>query len=303
MRRGFALAAVLFALTVLGVLASTAMFAALSDVRASGSGRDLVRARAAAASTLAAVIASWDPRVMDSLTVGASLDVPAPLLPGVVIEARVTRLNLDLFLVRAQAGGLEGAAIELFQVVRLDAVELPKAAVRAHSVDAVLRSRFDGVDRAPAGWICAVPGDTVPALVESPQPDSLFFRFGSRSWAEIAAWASAIAPGGDSLAVRFEPGSLDLRGGRVVGVLVVEGDLTLEAGAEVVGVVLVRGAVHLGVGGGSVYGSLVASQLIADYGFSMVGPVVVYSSCAVAASSHARAYAGGLQGLRPAVFY
>ena len=303
MKRGFALAAVLFALTVLGVLASTAMFAALGDVRSSGSGRDLVRARAAAGSALAAVIASWDPRAMDSLTVGASLDVPAPMMPGVSVAARVTRLNLGLFLVRAAVSGLQGAGIELFQVVRLDAVELPAAAVRVHSVDASLRSRFDGVDRVPPGWTCAAPSDTVPALVETAQPDSLLFRFGSRSWADLVAWASSVPPGGDSLAVRFEPGSLDLRGGRAVGVLVVGGDLTLEAGAELVGLVLVRGSVHLGVGGGSVTGSLVASQLVADTGFSMVGPVVVYSSCVVAASGHSRAPAEALKGLRPAVFY
>ena len=71
--------------------------------------------------------------------------------------------------------------------------------------------------------------------------------------------------------------------------LIVTGDLTLSAGAEIVGIVIVRGSLVLRGSGGTVVGSLVASQISAAAGFAPVRPVVEYSSCAVEAASLSRA--------------
>lgn len=302
-RRGFVLAAVLFALVVLGALGAAGLFAALQEVRAARNTQSQVRARSGAEGALAAVLAGWDVRVLNALAPGDAALVAVPTMPGVAVVAGVKRLNPLLFLVRATASAQGGAELSLVRVVRLDAIEPGAAAARVRGVAPALVGRFDGVDRPPLGWICGAGADTVPALVlQTGAPDSLFFRFGRRGWAQLASWAQAVPSGGDSLAVRYAAGDLELTGGRMLGTVVVEGDLVLRAGAQVVGLALVRGALRLEGAGGRISGSLVASQVVADSSFSGTGEVVTWSSCAAGLAAASRVAPTPLPGALSSLF-
>ena len=288
-RRGFALAAVLFALTVLASLAGTGFIVALQDTRSAQRQRDQLRTRRAAQSVIAQVLEGWDVRVHNALATGQRVPVAAPGVSGVATTAELARLSEGQFLVRAEAR-TSAARVMLAQPVRLDAIETALAALRTRALDPALTGWIDGVDRAVPGWTCAVSSDTVTAaLIQSGFADTLFYRFGRRDWSGAVGWADSVPPGGDSLPVRHAAGDLTLTGGRLLGTLLVDGDLTLQAGAEIVGLALVRGTLYFDGGGGRVTGSVVASQVVTRNGFTPAAPVAVYSSCAVLRAAFARA--------------
>ena len=302
-RHGFALAAVLFALTVLAGAAATALVVALNDNRSAQSRRDLLRARRGAQSAFAEVLASWDVLVLNALGDGERSASAVTASAGVTVTAEVRRLNYSLFLVRGDAES-PSAHVSLVQPVRLDAIETAPAALRARAVDPALSSWIDGVDHAVPGWTCTATNDTVPApLLQPGTPDSVFLRFGRRDWGELAAWADSVPPGGDSLAVQHSATSLTINGGRRLGVLVVDGDLWLAGGAQMVGLVLVRGALRFEGLGGSIRGAAVASQVISQNGFIPATPVVVFSSCAVLRSVFSRANPVPMFGIHSVVMY
>jgi len=295
--RGFVLATVLFALVVLSALASAGFFAALQALRAGRNARDQVRARAAADGVLAQAIGTWDPRTLNALAVGDSLAIPAPPLAGVTATADVVRLSSRLFLVRSQARAGEAAQAQ-WAVTSLRPLEPTRAAVRARAVDPSLLAAIDSTDRPPAGWACSAPGLAVPATQQLPgASDSALFALGPWTWASVAAWAAALPPGGDSLEVHYAPGNLIISGGKLIGTFVVEGDLTLRAGAVLVGLVLVHDTLRLEGAGGAVFGQVIASQVVAFNGYAPVPPVVQFSSCAVDLAVGSRAPSLGVPGL------
>jgi len=289
-RRGFALAGVLFALTVLGVVAATGLFAALHESRSAQQSLSVVRARQAARAAVSSVLAGWDAAALNTLAPGSAAAVVVPQTPGVTSTARVHRLGPRWFMIRGSASAAQGVSTRLDQVVRLEFIETAPAAVRTRVLDPGLAGHLDGADRAPPGWVCPATTDTVAAqLVQPGAPDEVFFQFGRRSWAEVAAWAAAAPAGGDSLPVRYAPGDLTLTAERVTGAVVVGGDLVLAAGAEIVGLALVRGVLRLDGLGGRIIGLAVASQIVTQNGFTPSGTVVDFSSCAALAAMLSRA--------------
>jgi len=304
-RRGHALALALFALVLLAALAATAFFAASRDERVARNALVALRSRNAAESALHNAIDAWDAPGLDSMTPGswrrlaAGLSIPAPSL-----TLEVQRLNDLLFLLVAADSGAGDVRQQAQAVLRLRAIETTPAAVRARSVDAALLPFVHGGDVVPAGWICTGASRVAPALDLLPgAADSLLFRFGPWGWSELAAWAAAVPSGGDSLAVRYEPADLRLVGGRFTGVLVVEGNLTLDGGAEVVGLVMVRGDLHLRAAAGRITGQVIASQVIADTVLTATMPDLSWSSCSVRAASLSRSLPEPLQGLPVAPRY
>ena len=302
-RRGFALAAVLFALTILATVAATGLFGALGDLRTAQGQRDRLRVRAAAQSAMAQVLAAWDPRVYNVLAAGDDIAAPVTPPPGVTVVAGARRLNEALFLVHAESQA-SAARIRMTLPVQLDGIETTPAALRARSVDLSLMPWIDGVDRAVPGWICPPSSDTVPAALLQPTlPDSMFFRFGRRSWSQVASWADSVPAGGDSLPVQHSRGDLTISGGRGLGVLLVDGDLVVQDGAELAGLVLVRGTLRFEGLGGRITGAAVASQVVAGVGFAPSAPVAVYSSCAVVRAALSRALPGPIFGISSVVMY
>lgn len=303
-RRGFVLAAVLFAVVLLSVLAAAGFFAAFQETRAGRNAQGSVRAREAAQAALWRTLTGWDPLVLNALAPGASLATSPTATPGITVSVRTRRLDERLFLVRARAQEANGAEQELGVVLRLLAPETAPAAVRARHVDPSLSALGSGIDAAPAGWSCSAPSDTVPAILAQPgAPDSVLFQFAPMDWAGVRAWAGSATSGGDSIELRYEPGDLTLSAGRTLGVLVVGGDLTLHNRAEVVGLILVRGTVRLDGAGGTIIGALVASQVVAVNGYSSAAPAVRYSSCAVLVASLRRALPVPLEVRPPVAFF
>jgi hypothetical protein len=301
-RRGFVLAAVLYALVLLAALSAAGFFAALQEARIGRNRAALLRVQAAAASAMSETIAGWDPLSFNAIPAGTAIAPGATSAPGVALSVEVRRLSDRLYLLRTTArdsGGGAGRTLE--QVVRLRGLDVvPRAAVRARSADSVAAAALSGADQNPAGWDCPATHDTVTALMAQPSAtDSVFYRFGDRDWASVTAWAVAVGGGSDSIEVRLAAGDLMLSGVRYLGVLIVNGNLTMSGGTEVVGIVLVRGWVRLEGAGGTVRGSVVASQLIAGQGYTPAAPAVVYSSCAVLRAGLAHAYPEGLVGFPP----
>jgi len=304
-RRGHALALTLFALVLLAVLAAAAFFAASQDERVGRNAVAAVRSRSAAESALHGAIDAWDAPRLDSMTPGAPQRLAASHpIPGSSVTLEVRRLNALLFLLLASDSGKGDVRQQAQSVVRLAAIETAPAAVRARTIDASLVPYVHGGDLAPAGWSCAAAPRVAPALDLLPgAADSVLFRFGPWGWNELAAWAAAVPPGGDSLGVRYEPADLVLTGGRFTGVLVVEGNLTLELGAEIVGLAAVRGVVHLRAPAGRIAGQVVASQVVADNAFTSPVPDFSWSSCSVLMVSRSRALPEPLSGLPVAPKY
>jgi hypothetical protein len=289
-RRGFVLVAVLLALVLLTALASGGFFEALQEARIGRNVAQDVVLRGAAESGIAATLASWDPRIDDALSVGASVRLPGASPPGITARVEVRRLDGRLLLVRSSATDAEGTSRAVELIARLVGPAPGAAALRARAADAVASARADGTDRAPPGWTCPASGAAVSALVLQPgASDSAFYRLGPMDWAGLTTWAQSMPPGGDSLGVVYQPGDTTLSGGRLTGTLVVGGDLVLRDGAQVAGLAVVRGTVKFDVGGGSVYGTVVASQVIVNQSVTPLDVVLGYSSCSTWRAALSRA--------------
>jgi hypothetical protein len=297
-RCGFVLVAVLFALVLLAALASGGFFEALQELRIGSNAAEAVALQAAAESGLVTALAAWDPRASGALGAGAVLLLPGASAPGITGAVVARRLNDRLVLFRSSVADRQGTTRTVEQIARLQGPELPRAAVRARSVDAAILARADGTDRSPEAWSCGAPTGAAPNVVlEQGASDSVFFRFGTMDWAALARWARSVPAGGDSLQVLYQPSDWALVGGRFVGTLVVEGDLVLRAGAQVIGLLLVKGSLRLEPGGASVSGSVVASQIIVDQYVTPQDIVLGYSSCSATRAALSRAVPAPLGGV------
>lgn len=298
-RRGFVLAAVLFALVLLAALTATGFFSALQELRAGANAAALVRASSSASTAILDAIAGWNPAELDSLSIGTRTAVSVTPLAGTTVRLDARRLSASLFMLTAtaSAGGLDRTVSAL---ARLRGLELGTlSAVRSRHVDVSILPRISGVNQAPAGWNCSSAGDTIASVtIQSGASDSTFLQFGDRDWAALLAWIARVPAGGDSLKARYWRGNLVMAGGHEAGLLVIEGDLVLDGGATIAGVVVVRGRLVLRGAGGVVSGAVVASQIIADASFTPSGLVVMYSSCAAEAAAISRAWPEWLPGAR-----
>lgn len=140
----------------------------------------------------------------------------------------------------------------------------------------------------------------LPPWLEDPLAGAMstYDAFGSESWASLVARATVhLAPGaiitpgpvvalaacdssvatnwGENLGAgpcaRYAPviharGSMELRGGRGQGILLVDGDLTVAHGARFDGLVIVRDDLRSGPGGGALRGAVLAADTLAVAG-------------------------------------
>jgi hypothetical protein len=122
---------------------------------------------------------------------------------------------------------------------------------------------------------------------------------GETGWAALVAAAETIGPRGlppTGSQVWFAPGDLSLPAGGPAGpvVLLVQGDLVVESGAELTGLVVVRGRLIMRGAGGTIQGSVIAGAAdLAALGRARAA--LVYSRCAVEQAAAAAAPARPLR--------
>jgi len=159
--------------------------------------------------------------------------------------------------------------------------------------------------------------DGAPSVDEdSSVGDSTFFQYGDMSWQELVAlankrltdfnyqqilpsfrpdgacdlsdirnWGDPWNPAsrcGGYFPIIYTPGSLILGTGQGQGILLVEGDLTINGGFEFYGVVIVRGALSTAGQGGHFNGAVMAANVNLDNNSVLGDALVQYSQCAKA---------------------
>jgi hypothetical protein len=134
--------------------------------------------------------------------------------------------------------------------------------------------------------------------VDAGASDSAFLALGPLPWPALRAWALA-AGTADSLTIAFHAGDMSLAGTRFTGILVVDGTLRLEGGAQVVGIVVARGGLVFGLGGGAVTGAALTDRISTVAGAEPPVSLVQFSSCAVGLAGRANARLSPLPGLPP----
>ena len=146
--------------------------------------------------------------------------------------------------------------------------------------------------------------------------DSTFFQYGDMDWQELVALANKrLAPAtyqqilpsllpsgscdlsdirnwgdprnptstcGGYFPIIYVPGTLVVNTGYGQGILLVEGDLTVNGGFEFYGVVIVRGALSTGGQGGHFNGAVMAANVNLDNNSVLGDALVQYSQCAKA---------------------
>jgi hypothetical protein len=310
-RPGFAVATALFALVVVGALAMGTLFAATYELRSGSAAIHQARAVMAAELGVEQTIATWNREWNGALARGYGRTLTLSTPEGAHLTARLTRLADELFLVASEARA-GPARRQVARVVMLDTGDpLILAALGARAVvDASASAGIDGSDRAPVAWDCPSSGAALPPFIVA--DTSALLRFGQFDWDELVEGANArtttrvsgIAPrstdeecdttdpdnwgeparsnGGVCTSyypVIHAPGDLIIDGGRGQGLLLVEGDLTLQGGFEFFGVVLVRGGLLSGPGGARVTGTVsIATQGEAE---PVLGGIAIdFSRCA-----------------------
>ena len=292
-RPGFAVATALFTLVVIGALAMGTLFAATHERRAGTDALHQARAVMAAEWGVEQVIAMWRREWNGALARGHGRTWTRATSEGARLVIGVTRLADDLFLVTSEARA-GPARRQVARAVRLDVRDPPLVAalVATGALDTTGVTAVDGLDRAPPQWDCPPPAMAIPAIAITDTASAL--RFGHFDWAALVGAAntsltvrvSDVAPrasgeecdtgvaenwgepnrsnGGPCTGyypVIHAPSDLVVDGGRGQGILIVEGNLTIQGGFEFAGAVLVRGAVIAGPGGGRILGTMsIASQ-------------------------------------------
>ncbi len=310
-RAGFAVATAVFTLVVIGALALGTLYAATHELRG---GRDAIhQARAVMAAELGIeqTIAGWSREWNGALGRGYGRSWTHATLEGAQVTISLTRLADDLFLITSEARA-GPARRHVARVVRLDVEDPPPLAalVATPATDTSASSGVDASDHPPAQWDCPAPGPALPGIAITDTITAL--RFGHFDWPTLARLANSrvtvrvtgAAPrdsdeecdttlpdnwgepnrwmGGPCTGyypVIHAASDLVIDGGRGQGVLVVEGNLTLQGGFEFTGAVLVRGALIGGPGGARITGTVsVAGQ--GATGSSLDGLAIDFSRCA-----------------------
>jgi hypothetical protein len=109
---------------------------------------------------------------------------------------------------------------------------------------------------------------------------------GEAGWAALLRRADTIGSGdgtsggaADSLPIVYVPGDLVLTGARSQGILLVEGDVSLEEGSVFVGLVVARGRLTIRDVGGRILGAAVAGSAVVGAAGGGGSAAVVYSGC------------------------
>ena len=310
-RRGFAVATALFALVVVGALAIGTLFAATHELRSGSDAIHQARAIMAAELGVEQTVAMWNRQWNGALARGFRRTSTLSTPEGARVTVQVTRLADELFLVTSEARA-GPARRQVSRVVRLDVGDPPVfAALAARTpLDIPLSASVDGFDRDPVGWDCPAAGEPLAPMVVA--DTGMLLRFGhldweqlvevastrtsqrvtgaaprstdeecdttdSNNWGEPTRWNSGVCM--SYYPVIHAPGDLIVDGGRGQGLLLVDGDLTLQGGFEFVGAVLVRGAVRSGPGGARITGT-VAMAAQSPTAPALDGLAIGFSRCA-----------------------
>ncbi len=298
-RRGAVLLTTLAALLLLGGATAALLLAALQEARAGRNAEAALVARGAATAAVAQAAGIGD-AVVGILADGDSVVIPGALGPA-ACEARIVRVGEDHVAVRGI--GLEprlGIRREVVSTLRIVPL-LPRrraVALLRRPVPAALAGRVFAADSSPPGWVCATPGAPAPPVTDPAAPDTSHFALGPLAWPAVAAWV-ARPRSLDSLTPTSVAGDLTLDGGRRVGLLVVDGTLTLRGGVEVVGLVVATGGVVFGPGGAMLLGAVVSDSLGLVSGVTPGSVRVGYSSCASGRTGRSGAPLRGIPGLPP----
>lgn len=287
-RPGFVLATALFTLVVIGALAMGTLYAATHELRAGSDAVSLARAVMSAEWGVEHTIATWSREWNGALGRGYGRSWTAGTPEGGEVTIGLTRLADALFLVTSEARA-GPARRRVARVVRLHLDDPPVQAtlLATGGLDTTAGVAPGGSDQAPAGWDCPSPGPELPALALTDTASAL--RLGHFDWPSLVGFANSritirvtgAAPrvsgeecdigasdnwgepnrwmGGPCTGyypVIHAASDLVIDGGRGQGVLLVDGNLTVQGGFEFSGVVLVRGAVIGGPGGGRITGTV-----------------------------------------------
>ncbi len=166
-------------------------------------------------------------------------------------------------------------------------------------------------DKCESGY--CVSGDP-PVEADPSVGDSTFFQYGDAEWADLVAMATVVIPDGtwkigptltldgecdDSrinnwgdpktpsspcfgyFPIIYAPGNLTVNGDLGQGVLLVEGDLSVQGGFEFHGIVIVRGSLKTSGTGGHFTGSVLAANVDLKDNSVLGDALIQYSSCAV----------------------
>lgn len=252
-RRGAALPAAIVAVAVLGVLA--AALATETRTAASGAAGTLAARRTedAATSALHVALRDWRAHAHDTLAPGASHAWTATA-GDVVLRLRATRLDarthaVDADAVLRPAGGRVLARRTARLLVAADPLlPLPAAALTlGAALDADAATAIDGADTLPPGWGCEA-ADTASVAALASDPDAARYAVpdppAPPRFAATAPADSLASSGTRRLPLVHVRGDHAVVGVRRHGALIVDGDLTLAAGAEVWGVVVVGGTLR-----------------------------------------------------------
>ncbi len=322
--RGMALAGAVFALVALAALLAGLWFAGLQEYRVGANVVGDRRALDAAEAGLEAVVAGWDAGALNRLAIDDTAAFSGSRGGLGRYAGLVRRLGPRLFLVRSTGEDARGSSRRtLAGVVRLTPLQLGGAAALVSSGPVRLGAGalVDALAADTAG-ACGTAGAAVPGILLADAADLTLADcpggaclrgspasgvdptlhgaavplLGEEGWASLAAAADTVASGGalpSASRVWLVPGDFTVPAGGVPGpaVLLVQGDLIVETGAQLGGLVVVRGRLIMRGAGGTIVGSVVASgaDLAAMRG---AGALVSYSGCrveeALAAAAPAR---------------
>lgn len=313
--RGMALALAIVALLVVGLLAAGILFPAIQEARMGENARSLERAFAAAERGAFAILRDWDPRLLN-----ARSTYPIDSLEVTTGGAVVYRLNPELYFIavsgRDSTHRPHGRAT-VQRVGLLARIRPPRVAVQAALTTggaAVGDAVIDGSDHIPAGWTGCGPLDTALAGLRTSPGDT---AFADASYADLAARADVTLPGqtfwyrvgpvasngrcdttvptnwgdptsprapcGDYFPIVHLTGDATIGGAEGQGVLLVDGNLSIQGGFRWYGIAVVRGSlvatgavadVHLG-------GAALAHQGVAFDALAGGRVTVEYSKCAI----------------------
>jgi hypothetical protein len=310
-RPGFAVATAVFSLVVVGALAMGTLAAATHELRMGSDAIHQARAGMAAELGIDQMMATWTLGWNGAYARGFGRTATYSTPDGTAVTTGMTRLSDELLLLTAEARA-GPARREVSRVVRLDASEPALiAALAAPAVmDVATATGIDGSDRAPEGWDCPAVATPVPPFAVA--DTSALARVGHFDWNQLVAgattrathltldasprwtgeecdtadpdnWGEPIKANGGACTsyypVIHSAGDLIIHGGRGQGLLLVDGDLTIQGDFQFFGVVLVRGALRGGPGGSHITGTVSVAQRGSTASL-LDGIVIEFSRCA-----------------------
>lgn len=169
-RHGAALATVLFAMTILGVIAAGALAIGSQEAKVGDNARYSAKSFNAAEAGVAEQLAAWNTSKFDTLTPGDSVTVAAAAIGGGYYSGVVKRLSTPVFVVmmtgsERQTNGLTQARVGQVVVVRAGASIVPKAAITTEgTVQVSGNADISGMNTAPPLWTGCASGPSVPGI-------------------------------------------------------------------------------------------------------------------------------------------